>query len=74
MKLNNTQKQILELTSLLEQKTNEYKDACNELEAIKNTTSDPNSELLIPLQEKFSKLLEEITSITQELENIKNKI
>lgn len=74
MKLNDTQERVVELTIQLTQKTAEFNELSRELINIKESSSDPNDPRLLKVQEGFSQILEEVTSITNELDQIKNKL
>lgn len=74
MKLNKTQERVVELTIQLTQKTAEFNELSRELINIKDSSSDPNDPKLLKVQKGYARILEEVTAITNELDQIKNKL
>lgn len=73
MKMTMDQTKLVYYTMELELKTKEYKNLCEELDALKNKNINPNDPALKELKEKFEKNLEEIKNIKNELKKLQEK-
>lgn len=73
MKMTMDQTKLVYYTMELELKTKEYKNLCEELDALKSKDFDPNDPVLKELKEKFEKNLEEIKNIKNELKKLQEK-